>query len=132
MRISDWSSDVCSSDLSGTLAPHLITHGKLQRLTDPRVEVNGDATYANRRVEGALSLRSSALAVDATGTIDLARSAYRNVRLRARLLKPPALFPNMTARNMEFRAILDGAFATASFANSSEGAACRETVCYHV
>src|SRR3546814_7456550 len=36
--------------LSGTLAPHLITHGKLQRLTDPRVEVNGDATYANRRV----------------------------------------------------------------------------------
>src|SRR3546814_4235631 len=88
MRIIDWSSDVCSSDL---------------------------ATYAHRRVEGALSLRSSALAVDATGTIDLARSAYRNVRLRARLLKPPALFPNMTARNMELRAILDGAFATASF-----------------
>nr|WP_119037282.1 translocation/assembly module TamB [Hephaestia caeni] len=101
--------------LSGTLAPHLITHGKLQRLTDPRVEVNGDATYANRRVEGALSLRSSALAVDTTGVIDLARSAYRNVRIRARLLKPPALFPNMTARNMELRAILDGAFGTASF-----------------
>src|SRR3546814_13279318 len=117
MRISDWSSDVCSSDLSGTLAPHLITHGKLQRLTDPRVEVNGDATYANRRVEGALSLRSSALAVDATGTIDLARSAYRNVRLRARLLTPPALFPHMTARNMEFRQILYRSSVSATFIN---------------
>ncbi|MCM8729483.1 translocation/assembly module TamB domain-containing protein [Hephaestia sp. GCM10023244] len=101
--------------LSGTIAPHLITKGKLQRLTDPQVEINGDATYAHRRVEGAVSLRSSALAVDTTGTIDLARSAYRNVRLRARLLKPPALFPNMTARNLELRAILDGAFGTASF-----------------
>ena len=101
--------------LTGTLVPHLLTHGKLRRLTDPRVSVNGDATYANRRVEGALSLRSPALAVDATGTIDLARSAYRNVRIRARLLQPKALFPNMSARNMELRAILDGAFATASF-----------------
>ncbi len=101
--------------LTGTLAPHILTHGKLQRLTDPQIAVNGDATYADRRLEGALSLRSSAMAVDTTGTIDLARSAYRNVRIRARLLKPSALFPNMSARNMELRVILDGGFATAAF-----------------
>src|SRR3546814_14117334 len=29
MRISDWSSDVCSSDLVGTLDGHIVTAGKL-------------------------------------------------------------------------------------------------------
>ena len=36
-------------------------------------------------------------------------------RLRARLLQPPALFPNMKGRNIELRAILEGQFATAAF-----------------
>ena len=101
--------------LSGMVAPASITHGKLQRLTVPRVLVNGAATLANRRLDGSLSLRSPALAVDTTGTIDLANSAYRNVRIKARLLHPAALFPNMTGRNIELRAIVDGPFATAHF-----------------
>ena len=101
--------------LSGTVTPASITHGKLQRLTSPRVLVNGAATLANRKLDGSLSLRSQALTVDATGALDLAASAYRNVRIKARLLRPPALFPNMTGRNIELRAILDGAFGTASF-----------------
>ncbi|MGN6268375.1 MAG: translocation/assembly module TamB domain-containing protein [Sphingomonas sp.] len=101
--------------LSGTLTPATITHGKLQRLTSPRVLVNGTATLAKRQLAGSLSLRSSALTAEATGTLDLAASAYRDVRIKARLLRPPALFPNMTGRNIELRAILDGAFATASF-----------------
>lgn len=101
--------------LSGTVTPSSITHGKLQRLTAPQVLVNGAATLVHRRLDGDLSLRSQALVVDATGALDLARSAYRNVRITARLLRPPALFPNMTGRNIELRAILDGAFATASF-----------------
>ncbi len=85
----------------------------MQRLTSPRVLVDGAATLANRRLDGKLSLRSPALAVDTTGEIDLAVSAFRNVRIAARLLRPPALFPNMTGRNVQLRAILDGAFASA-------------------
>ncbi|WEK41674.1 MAG: translocation/assembly module TamB [Candidatus Sphingomonas colombiensis] len=101
--------------LSGDLVPSLVAGGKIQRLTAPRVTVNGGATLANRRLAGNLALRSAALAVETTGTIDLGTSAFRNVRIRARLLQPAALFPNMTGRDVELRAVLDGAFATAGF-----------------
>ncbi|MFC3581522.1 translocation/assembly module TamB domain-containing protein [Sphingomonas hylomeconis] len=101
--------------LTGTLVPAPFTKGKVMRLTSPRVRVDGSATFANRRLEGVLKLRSAALAVDTTGVVDLAQNAFRNVRILARLLRPAALFPNMTGRAVELRAILDGAFATAAF-----------------
>ncbi len=101
--------------LTGAIVPGTFTKGKLQRLTAPRVLVNGAATLVDRRLDGNLSLRSAALAVEATGTADLATSAWRNLRLKARLLRPAALFPNMTGRDVELRAVLDGPFATAKF-----------------
>ncbi len=101
--------------LSGTLAPSSLLKGRLQKLTAPRILVNGSAAFANRRLDGQLSLRTPALAVDTTGIIDLAANAYRDVRIKARLLRPPALFANMTGNMVELRAILDGPFATAAF-----------------
>ncbi|CAN5841654.1 hypothetical protein BH11PSE6_BH11PSE6_02350 [soil metagenome] len=101
--------------LSGTLNPSPLAKGKLARLTSPRVAVDGVATLADRRLDGTLKLRSAALAIDGVGTIDLGQGAYRNLRLHARLLQPKALFPNMTGRGVELRAILDGVFATAHF-----------------
>lgn len=101
--------------LGGTLAPGSITRGKLQRLSAPRVRVEGAGTFVNRRLDGRLSARSSALAIEATGIADLGESAWRNLRIRARLLRPAALFPNMSGRDVELRAVLDGRFATASF-----------------
>ncbi|HVF95097.1 MAG TPA: translocation/assembly module TamB domain-containing protein [Sphingomonas sp.] len=101
--------------LSGTLAPSPYLKGKLQRLTAPRMIVNGEAGFADRRLDGTLAVRSAALAVDMVGAIDLATSAYRNVRINARLLRPPALFANMAGRDIRLRAILDGAFASARF-----------------
>ncbi|GAA0738208.1 translocation/assembly module TamB domain-containing protein [Sphingomonas japonica] len=101
--------------LGGTVAPQSLLRGRLQRLTSPRILVNAAATLADRRLDGNASLRTPSLDIETTGEIDLARSAFRNLRTRARLLRPPALFPNMTGRNVELRAILDGAFATARF-----------------
>lgn len=101
--------------LSGALAPSVVLHGKLQRLTEPRMLVDGTATLADRQLRGALALRTPALAANVTGGLDLAERAYRDVRVRLRLLRPPALFPNMTADAMELRAILDGPTATARF-----------------
>lgn len=101
--------------LSGRVSPASLTQGKLQRLTAPGVMVNGAATLADRRLDGNLSLRSAALAVDATGIADLAENAWGNLRVKARLLRPPALFANMTGRDVELRAVLDGPFATARF-----------------
>ena len=101
--------------LSGTLAPSSLLKGRLQKLTAPRILVNGSAGFANRRLDGQLSLRTPALAIDTTGIIDLGANAYRDVRIKARLLRPPALFANMTGNTVELRAILDGPFATAAF-----------------
>lgn len=101
--------------LTGVVTPAIVTKGKLQRLTAPRVLVSGAANLADRRLDGTLSLRSAAMAVEASGVADLADSAWRNLRVRARLLRPSALFPNMTGRNVELRAVLDGPFATARF-----------------
>lgn len=94
--------------LTGTLAIASITRGKLQSLSGPRVTLNGGATFANRRLDGALSLRSGALSANVEGVIDLARSTLANVRIQARLLQPAALFRNMRATDMQLRAILDG------------------------
>jgi translocation and assembly module TamB len=101
--------------LSGVVVPSLLAHGKGQRLTAPQVRVTGRATLAERRLEGRLALRSAALLIDADGAIDLGQSAFRTLKLRANLLQPRALFPNMTAHRFELRAVLDGPFKTARF-----------------
>lgn len=101
--------------LDGNLAPASLLKGRLQRLSQPRIRVAGQATLANRRLNGALSLRTAALAVDSRGGVDLATSGWRNLVTDIRLLRPPALFPNMTGRNIRARVTLDGAFDRASF-----------------
>ena len=101
--------------LGGTLALGSVTQGKVQRLAAPRVRINGAGALANRRLDGTLSIRSAALSIDAEGGVDLAQSAFRNLRIAARLLQPTALFPNMTGRNIQLRTILDGTFASAAF-----------------
>ncbi|MEO5868067.1 MAG: translocation/assembly module TamB domain-containing protein [Sphingomonas sp.] len=101
--------------LSGTLVPSALTGGKVAALTAPLVRVDGKATLADRQLKGSLQLRSRALMIEANGGLDLASSAYRALHIRARLLEPQALFPNMTGRDIDLRAILDGTFATAAF-----------------
>ncbi len=101
--------------LSGQLAPDGWLGGLGRRLTSPRVLVSGSATFAERRLDGALSLRSPAVAAEAAGMIDLGANAFRNVRIAARLLRPAAVIPAMTGSGIALRAVLDGGFATARF-----------------
>lgn len=101
--------------LSGQLAPGGLVGGLAQRLASPRVLVNGSATFVGRRLDGTLSLRSPAIAAEATGLIDLGASAFRNVRVRARLLRPAAVIPAMSGSGIELRGVIDGGFDTARF-----------------
>ncbi len=101
--------------LAGVLTPAPLSHGKLQRLSAPRVLTHGTATLFNRQLKGTLSLRSVSLSVTADGILDLAANAFRGVRLHAILVRPTGLFPNMSGRAIELRVLLDGAFATARF-----------------
>ena len=95
------------------LSPFL--HGKLQRLTEQRVLVNGTGTFAEQVLNGRLSLRSGAMRVETRGALDLRRSRYDGVQIAAELLRPEALFRNMTGRQVRLTALLDGGFGRADF-----------------
>ena len=101
--------------LSGTAATGKIFKGKLLRLTSPVVAIRGEATLKERVLDGELRLGSSALRAVARGAIDLGANRYRDLRIGADLLRPPALFRNMTGRNVRLVATLDGPIGTADY-----------------
>ena len=101
--------------LQGLWDPDQFLKGRFARLTTPLVNIRGDATLKDRILDGQLTLGSSSLRVVARGALDLAEGRYRDLRLGADLLRPPALFPNMTGRNVRMVWTLDGPFATANY-----------------
>ena len=102
--------------LEGWAAPSPFLNGKKQRLTAGRVNVRGTGVFEDRRVEGRLSAASPALRIEARGGFDLRRNRYESVQIAAELLRPPALFRNMTGRQIRLAASLNGAAGTARFA----------------
>ncbi|HYI64026.1 MAG TPA: translocation/assembly module TamB domain-containing protein [Allosphingosinicella sp.] len=101
--------------LAGWAAPAPFLRGKLQRLTSPRVRIDGSGLFADRRVDGRLSAASPSIRVEGRGVVDLAQGRYEDVRLAAELTRPPAMFTNMTGRQVRFAALLDGRFGSARF-----------------
>ena len=102
--------------LSGKVVPAPFLKGKLLRLTQPVVDVRGQATLASRQLDGELRLASPSLRAVARGRIDLADGAYRKLRMGIDLLRPPALFKNMTGRNVRVVWTLNGPFGRADYA----------------
>jgi translocation and assembly module TamB len=101
----------------GWAAPSPFLQGKLQRLTAPRVAIDARGRFDDRTIRDArVSLRSAALRLEARGGADLRRSRYASVEIAAELLRPEALFTNMTGRQVRIAALLDGPFGTARFA----------------
>lgn len=101
--------------LAGKWAPAPFLKGKLQRLTAPLVTIRGDAMLKDRILDGRLDVGSPSLRAVARGAVDLANNNYRGVRLGVDLLKPAALFPNMSGKNVRLVWTLDGPFATADY-----------------
>ena len=102
--------------LSGMLAPSPFLKGRLQRLTAPQVRVRGEATFVDRLLDGQLALSTPSLRAVAKGGIDLAEGRYEKLKLGVDLLRPPALFNNMTGRNVRLLWTLDGPRESAEFA----------------
>jgi translocation and assembly module TamB len=102
--------------LSGALAPAQFLKGRLMRLTSATVKVSGSATLKDNILDGRLTLGSAALRAAASGAVDLGQGRYRAMRLGLDLLRPPALFTNMTGRNVRMVWTLDGPYATARYA----------------
>jgi translocation and assembly module TamB len=101
--------------LQGKWAPAQFLTGKLRRLTAPVLDVRGAATLEDRVLDGQLVVGSPALRGVARGSVDLGANRYRGLRVGLDLLRPPALFPNMTGRNVRMVWTLDGPFATAAY-----------------
>ncbi len=101
--------------LQGQWAPAQFLTGKLQRLTSPFVMLRGDATLKDRQLDGELTAATPELRAVAKGRLDLAANRYRAMRLGIDLLKPSALFPNMTGKSVRMVWTLDGPFATAAY-----------------
>ncbi len=96
----------------GSTQPGLILQGPVERLTAPRLDVAIDAALADRKADTRIRLRSSALAVDAAGLIDLGNSRFGNFRTEAMLLTPGAIAPNLNGRSVRAAVVLDGGFGT--------------------
>ncbi|WP_395622320.1 translocation/assembly module TamB domain-containing protein [Sphingomonas daechungensis] len=101
--------------LSGALAPAPFLKGRWKALTSPTVKVIGDATFKNRILGGKLTVGSAALRAVASGAVDLAEGRYEDLRLGVDLLRPQALFTNMTGRDIRMLWTLDGPYETARF-----------------
>ena len=101
--------------LQGQWDPDQFLSGKFQRLTGPVVNIRGDATLKDRILDGELNASTASLRLVAKGALDLANNSYRRMTLGVDLLRPPALFPNMTGRNVRMVWTLHGPFATADY-----------------
>jgi translocation and assembly module TamB len=77
--------------------------------------MHGEATLKNRVLDGELTMATPELRAVAKGAVDLAHNGFRQMRLGVDLLKPPALFPNMTGKNVRMVWTLDGPFETADY-----------------
>jgi translocation and assembly module TamB len=102
--------------LRGVLAPSQFLSGRLMRLTAPVIRVTGNATLKDRILDGEVVLGSASLRAAASGAFDLGHNSFRSVRIGLDLLRPPALFTNMTGQNVRALITLDGAFGTANYA----------------
>lgn len=96
--------------VKGTARPAPFLKGKLQRLSSPEVAVDIGGTLKDRKLDLTLDLKSSAIAISGGGMLDLGKNRFHGLRLAANLMKPPALFPNMTGRDVRLRMAIDGDF----------------------
>ncbi|HEX8256060.1 MAG TPA: hypothetical protein VF589_00395, partial [Allosphingosinicella sp.] len=99
--------------LVGPMRPGLLlADGPLQRLVAPLVQVNLVTTLAERRADLRLRLQSAAVSAAAEGLVDLGNNRFEGLRVAARLLKPGAIAPALTGRDVQVAMVLNGAFAT--------------------
>ena len=96
----------------GVARPGLYMEGPVERLTAGGLDVAIDTVLNQRRADTVAKLRSTALAVDASGALDFGTSTFGNFAVDARLLTPGAIAENLNGRDVAGRVVLDGAFAT--------------------
>ncbi|QIK79868.1 translocation/assembly module TamB [Sphingomonas piscis] len=101
--------------LAGDVSASQLLSGKARRLLAPKVRVRGGGRLRDNRLNGQLSLASPAVRAVARGGVDLSAGRYRDLRVGVDLLRPAALFPDMSGRQVRLVWTLDGAFDEADY-----------------
>ncbi len=108
----DLTGDNGSFALKGDVrANALLAPGAATRLAGD-LALEGRAVLGERKADVKLVAHSSALAVEAQGTIDLGQSRLGRFRVGARLLTPGAIAPAASGRDVRLDAVIDGPFRT--------------------
>jgi len=98
---------------NGPVRPGLMmAEGPLRRLLEPMVQLNLTSRLENRRADTELKLTAPAIALAANGLVDLGQSRFDNLKVAARLSRPAAVAPNLSARDLRLAMVLNGAFGT--------------------
>lgn len=100
----------------GDVMPAIMLTGPAARMTSPAVHVDATASLDQRRANTVINLGSSAFVARAQGLLDFAQSRFGDFQVAARLLTPGAIAPNVSGRNVQVQATLDGAFAKPAIA----------------
>lgn len=116
--------------LSGTAAPGLVVGGVVRTLSAPLLKLEAKGQMAERRVDASIRASSPSIAVAADGVFDLGDSAFDEVAIDVRLLRPSALLRRLVSRDLRLTMQLDGDFAqpTIDYALTSRQAALATTV----
>ncbi|WP_336959110.1 translocation/assembly module TamB domain-containing protein [Sphingobium aquiterrae] len=102
--------------LSGTIEGAAIAgNGLIQRLSAPRLSVDGSGTFEKRVLDGVLKLHSDAIALDADGAIDLRAGSFDNLLLDLQLNRPAVLLKRSSGRDVLAKIRLDGLFHAPTF-----------------
>src|SRR3546814_4272935 len=136
MRISDWSSDVCSSDLRDTIGPAMVTIGAVAIVIDTLVAARLASGFRMlaallwSRLGAAMALLLLALAVSAAGSIDPARYFIIWIRVAVYVALAGILWERLStdARLLDYTLRLLTVSAVVVIGRAS----CRARVCEYV
>ncbi|WP_296617375.1 translocation/assembly module TamB domain-containing protein [Sphingomonas sp.] len=109
--------------IKGVTHPGLYLKGPVERLTAPGLNVDIVSTLEKRKATTRMTLKSDALAVAASGLLDLGENRFGNFVIDARLLTPGAMLPNLSGRDVMTHWTLDGPFATPTIGYNLSAAA---------
>ncbi len=108
--------------VTGPVRANLILTGPAQRLADPLVQLNLVSTFEQRRADLRLRAYSRSAAVAAEGLVDFGANRFQDLRVAARLMRPGAIAPDLSGRDVRLALLLSGPFATPGVAYRLEAA----------
>lgn len=96
--------------MKGRVTPAALLTGMAARLAGPSVGVDASATLEDRRAQTRFAVRSAALRANGSGVLDFGTEQISGLAVDGQVLRPDALDPKLSARDLRLRAKVAGSF----------------------